>query len=544
MKKKMSLLLCVLCAAAAFADGPVNVTLDAVADAFYMRMFTGDYTRKDYGSSIYHYQGAGSIKSFQSSMFDDAVKGRVGLSLQGERLGGSLQLRMDVDTSYAKKWDWSLWLKPLDFLKVAAGNTAQYGDIQRYSNFDGFLKTNIGGLGVLFPTWRSNAPYVQGNNFDDTSTFPYGYPNAADEYGFVSFNGTETYDLFMPAGSFERSVLNVGAAVQFEPVTITAAAGGLFDRNSVPAISVFKLAEVTDLRTQTYDIYGDPAVNGGMHFGVRAEGAKIADMVTIAAVYKLTTTQLTKDKLKTGADEKELIDERTANHTFGLYATLTPLAGLGITAGYSGLYQTWENPFADKTVIESENFTHLRSQYKEAALPLYHGIDLRFCFTGVEKLTVTFNNNVSMASITGKSQADNDKLLYAEGWAYTGMLNTQTQTGSGDASGRSENYFGLFNALGLRYAATDTLNIEVSVANQIGLFTLQGWDTQLTSTTDYLGAYAGLECTIIDVAGIKGSIRGGFDLRMASFDYQSVADKDGTAGYIDIGVPISLKVMY
>ena len=94
---------------AAFAQEPklFSVTVESVADPLYIRSFFGDYTEKTpkrFGDvdSPYLYQGntVGEIKSFQSSGFANGITGNMGLSYNGQRLGGGLQLRARNDSAY------------------------------------------------------------------------------------------------------------------------------------------------------------------------------------------------------------------------------------------------------------------------------------------------------------------------------------------------------------------------------------------------------------------------------------------------------------
>lgn len=94
---------------------------------------------------------------------------------------------------------------------------------------------------------------------------------------------------------------------------------------------------------------------------------------------------------------------------------------------------------------------------------------------------------------------------------------------------------------------SDALNAEFSVANQFGSFTLKWEEDPLVSISDYLGAYLGMSCTVIEKAGVKGTVRGGLDFRMANYSWQDPGAQNrpaSKAGYFDFGIPISLKVEY
>ncbi|MCL2879620.1 MAG: hypothetical protein FWF29_05175 [Treponema sp.] len=562
--KKTSLvfaLLSVLCFSV-YASDLFKVTLDAVTDTLYMRNFYGDYSRRtpEISGSPYRYQGDGDIKSFQSSMFDDGIKGRFGLSFANQFIGASMQLRMVNDSSFLKDWDWNSWVtfKPLFnalTVRLTAGNTGQNGEIPQYSNFDSFLKTNIGSFGILFPIWKINEKFVHGNNFDTISNFPYGYEAMGDDYGYSMLFGTDIYDLFMPAGAFTRNTLNFMADLKFDALTVSLATGGLFEKLSIPSVSPWMIGQAMKgenpeaMRINYYDVFFDPVTKGGVNFAVRAEGLRIMDLVSLAAVYKYRATHITKDIPHDTSGVS--IDEHTANHAYGLYANVSPftggpLDGLGVSLGYSGLFFSWynTNDFTSIDVNKTEGLDHDLSNHREVRFPLYHGIDLRFCYTGLENVTITFNNNLSMAKINGMSKNERDKQLWSEGWAYGSFLNNPVN--GVWPENRSESYFGIFNALGFRYQFSGGLIAEISAASQIGIFTLIWENDSVQSVTNYLGFYLGASCPVFSMDSLRGSLRGGFSLRMANYSSQliSTGTPVAKAGFYDIGIPLSLKVEF
>jgi len=288
-----------------------------------------------------------------------------------------------------------------------------------------------------------------------------------------------------------------------------------------------------------------------MNFGFRVEGAKIADMVSVSAVYKFAESTLNKLTAKANDSLKYLLDETSGSHAFGLYAMLTPFEGLGITAGWSGLTQYWTNPFYKHYDLDSatngpDHAVHWLSIYKEVRFPFYNGIDLRFNYTGIEKLTITFNNNVSFASVQGADQRDDAFAIYANGWAYTDA--TGLNPGGGlNAENRSEDYFGLYNALGIRYAINDTFSITAQAANRLGIFTLNWEKDARSSVTDNLSLYAGANYRINGRRElVRIVIRMGLACNVNNYSYH-FTDKNSSiqrAGYIDFGIPLSLALTF
>ncbi|MDR1099037.1 MAG: hypothetical protein LBL28_01005 [Treponema sp.] len=544
MKKHIILLfLTALVFGSAFAEEPFTVIIDAIADVFYMRSFTGDYGAKNPAAvgSPYLYQGEGDIKSFQSSAFDDGLNGRVTFLYADEIIGGSLQLRAENDTGILGDWD--AWLRLGKYMKVLTGNQGQRGQVAAYQNFDDFLSTKIDYLGILLPFWQKNPPSTSGNNLDPTRDFPYGYISPSENKGFAKFAGTDTNDLFMPAGSTDRQVMGYLLDLTFAPLTISASAGGLFESLSRP----FKTPWIqgSGTRLSDYDNTYDPVLSTKTNFGFRAEGAQIADILTVAAVYKYADTYLAKPE---AVDTENTIDEAVRNHAFGLYANVKPASFLGISAGYSGLVQSWENSKYPATKPSSagdiDYETHELSEYRRINFPYYNGVDLRAFFTGVEKLSITFNNNLSFARIKGISQADRADGSFAKGWAYAGQLNEDNAF----AEKRAEDYLGFYNALGLKYEINNALDLDFQAANQLGFFTLREDGAPVArSITESLGLYTGLSYRVIQRDRVRGSIRGGIDLKISSYSYQDFGSKDKPThktGYIDFGIPLGIKVEF
>jgi hypothetical protein len=549
-----------------------NVTVEASADPLFIRSFLGDYAERepsvDSGNAPFLYQGEGKIKSFQSSGFTSGMKGGLKLSYEDEIVGGSLELRSMSQSDYGTisltryvkmgYWDWNLWAKLFgERLRILAGNTAQRGRIEPYSNFDGFLKGNIDTLGIFYPTWRITPRATNlVNNLDIKSTFPYFSGQEDTNLGFADFSSTDTLDLFMPAGAAGRQQLGFLFDVTFAPVTVTASAGGLFSSDSLPFKTPWNAGDST--RLTDYDREFDPVGIEGLNFGFRVEGAKIADTVTVAAVYKYAESALNKLTAKPNDTLNYLLDETNGSHSFGVYASLAPFSGFGVTVGWSGMTQFWENPFykeydLNQTKNGEDHDVHWLSAYKEVRFPFYNGVDLRLNYTGIDKMNITFNNNVSFASVKGADLTEDSMDLYVFGWAYMncmpGALNPE---GGTNAESRTENYLGVYNALSAQYAVNDAMSLTAQAANRLGFFTLksenkENWGSApLTSITESLSLYAGINYMISRPSGVQFTIRTGLACVVNNYLYQFTDERASIqkAGYIDYGIPLSLAITF
>jgi hypothetical protein len=559
-----------------FADDRFSITVDGAIDALYMRTYLGEY-RERLGSQPlpgqvpFLYQGQGITNVFQSSMFLPGIMGRVGFAYNGESMGGSMELRMRTDSEFSAITDWDAWIIPGSWgnfsFRVLGGNTVQSGLIPTHDNFNENMKANILNLGIMVPVWRINSANVR--NIETIANFPHGYAeeNLGSNLHYTQFYGSQTYDLFMPAGSNTRRTFNFLTDIILSPVTISLATSGLFENVTVPKKDIFEIETAGGARLVGHDQVHAPASTGGLNIAFRIESYPISDLITLAAVYKLNSSFMHKtyNPADLGMLSYAFADIKRASHGYGLYAGLTLSEDFGISFGYSGLHQTWTNPHFQSVVekdkirnpTDSENWY---SRFSETKFPLYHGIDLRFLFTGVDRLTITQNNNFSFARAKGISTQDAERGIYALGWGYSDFLGNNADRfysgsiyandpGNGDGIGRSELYLGLFNAIGLRYAISEQLSTELSITSQFGRFSLN-WDGRdASSTTHYLGAYVGASFIAFDLAaGIRGAIRGGLDVRLSSFTFQNAhltnAMPKHKAGVLEFGIPISVMVLY
>lgn len=522
-----------------FADDRLNIATEWMTDSIYIRRFFGAYSEKDEtrAENPYRYQGDGITKFFQKSMFGNGIKGRVGLAYTGEKIGGSFSLRIAEDTSFSDKVEWSSWFRfgtdnGSFNIRLLAGYNEQKG--------------MLGNFGILFPVWRKQGNYIANNFFSTTINFPYGYANPNQEMGFVEFYMTETSDVFMPAGTNTRKLLNFLADFNFKPFTITIATGCLFAKDTIPLVNINESARGEEVRGRIYDAIYNPATIGGTNLAFRAESAQIANLVTIGVTYKYTSSIFTKifpSDATSPFDPNTIVDENKSNHAYGLFAVISPLDILSIFAGYSGLYQTWKNPQYEHTFVAPTDIVeHWLSDYSKALHPVFHGIDLNISYTGIEKLILSFNNNLTLARVHGINSREKDDGIFSLGWAYREHLGNQT----GDGKGRSERYIGLANELDLLFEFNERISFDTNISSQFGIFTLFGdAGDDPTSSSHYLNIAAGMGYAILDKNNIKGVIHLGFNIRLSNFLYQDNLTMDiFKAGLMEMAIPIVFSLRF
>jgi len=509
-------------------------------------MFTGGYAVKD-PDSIYRFQGDGDIKFFQRSAFDSSRNIGINYSYNGEKLGGFVELQGNTDFAKTglviQRLEWETRVSPVSQLKILTGSREQLGQVNSYQHFDDKLKTKIDQLGILYPVYHWSARRFLGDNLDTVNDYPWGYDANNLVKGFVSFQSSSTNDLFIPSGAFDRPGLNWLVELNFDPVTVSASLGGLYNSTSRPFLQPWEFQNKVVTRGNFYDAIYNPVLEDMMKFGLRVETAKIAGMITTAAVYKYASTSIAK---LTAPNNQNIIDEKTGSQTFGLYVNISPIDDLGITLGYSGLIYNWSNTkdtdFSSGDVRDQEK--HYLSQYKETIFPFYNGIDLRASYTGLNRFAITLNNNISFANISG-SPDPNPRGIYSYTWAYRGLLNRDD--GEYLAKDRSESYLGLYNALGINFMLNEKLAVDFQAANQLGIFTLKWEHDDVVSRSDNLGLYAGVTYKIAEGERIHASICGGFAANVSfnSFQYAEPGNnKVDKAGIVEFGIPLGIKIWY
>ncbi|MCL2043155.1 MAG: hypothetical protein FWG89_03350 [Treponema sp.] len=549
MKKiTITLLITVCICGAAFAQEQklFSVTVEGAADPLFIRFFFGDYTNKEpalmHSGSMqppYLYQGDsfGMVQSFQTSGFVDGIRGRTGFAYNGEKLGGGLQMRIKNDEGYGQTlWDWSLWAKLFDErVRFTVGNTGQGGNIPRYANFDGFLRGQIGELGVMYPIWRMTArPTHLVNNLDITLNFPYGYTELDYSLGFAEFTSTMTNDLFVPAGDNGRVPLGILTDIRIDPVTVSLSLGGLFADIRKPFKSPFE----STLDGGTLSDYDkEPVINQSMNAGIRVESSNIAGLINLAAVYKLAYSWLHKTESTNAAPT--FIDAKSFDHAYGVYANtdLPMVEGLGITVGYSGLIKSLENPLHSRWNIPpftSDYDDYRLTEYSKVHFPVFHGIDLRAQYTGFDRLVISFNNNISFAKVKGPDRGKNE---YTDSWAYYFQVNAISHY-------RQENYLGLYNALGVNYHLDEKTTLMFQLANQMGLFTLTYEEGKVRTLIDHLGFFAGIRYSFVENDYMRAVFRTGLALYLHSFQHQEPGVGTHRAGWYDFGIPLALTVSF
>jgi len=223
-----------------------------------------------------------------------------------------------------------------------------------------------------------------------------------------------------------------------------------------------------------------------------------------------------------------------------VYFNIQPLPTLGITGGYSALFEEWNNPIPNDKIMyitedADEKVQFLLAEYKKAQLPFYHGIDLRFYYTGLDKIDITMNNNVTFANVKGYQLTSNE--LYRFGWTYEQLLHT--------GADKSEHYLGINNVLGFKIMPSEKFIIDLQAANQLALITFKWANGSAGTIANCLGLYGGATFNFLEFKGHTASFQCGLALALRSYTHQPAeTSKIFRAGYYDFGIPVAVKVAY
>jgi len=173
----------------------------------------------------------------------------------------------------------------------------------------------------------------------------------------------------------------------------------------------------------------------------------------------------------------------------GAYIGLGIVDNLGLSIGYTANFtkvETAEEQDPDPAVTTRKLVAY------ETDYPIWSGVDIKINFTGIEKLGITFNNNVSFASATGENQRDkagDKKVMGLDGHILEGGKTTLYggATNYTNYKTNTQNWFAYNAVLGVNYSLTDNLSVTFALLNLLGVYTVESdvdeFDGATTTTT-------------------------------------------------------------
>ncbi|MDR1466315.1 MAG: hypothetical protein LBI40_01675 [Treponema sp.] len=177
-------------------------------------------------------------------------------------------------------------------------------------------------------------------------------------------------------------------------------------------------------------------------------------------------------------------------HNFGAYIDITAIENFGIMLGYTGFIFANSDPNVNS--------------------PLFHGVDLRATWTGVEGLGISTHNNVSFVS------------------GATDEWDKNNEIGDGNS------FLNLYNAVGATKTLTDTLSINAQIGNILSKIIADAQENALTR--DEFWAEAKLIASVTENAQFKAGLK----LTIVNDD---VFGSDATTNTI-FSIPVGVNVSF
>ena len=349
-------------------------------------------------------------------------------------------------------------------LNAKVSNVADRGKVDRFQNFHNFMDgVKVDNYGVLIPSLGGHT------------------------VGVIAFQlGVADYD----ANNLRRSAPNinntyVAFGATFSPISVQVAGDMKPIANS-----------------------GNPKAYSKIGGAVRVSGAKVADIVNFDVIYKIRGIDPdTDNKQLHQPDGKGMWD-----NVFGLYANLLMVENLGLGLGYTGSVKFQEERSEDGG--GEMKYTH----------PYYSGIDLRGTFTGIKKLTITTNHNISFTGTKGDDDAKTE---------ITGI------NGADLGDKITENYIGLYNSLGANYQLSDALLASVQVANRFASYEYANDGDKRTLLYDKLRIVGLAEYKIAKV-----TLAGGLAFQIDHQTEKPVTGDQVKEGLFTFGIPLRFRVEF
>ncbi|MDR2259119.1 MAG: hypothetical protein LBE14_08245, partial [Treponema sp.] len=357
----------------------------------------------------------------------------------------------------------------IGILSAYYGNTGERGKTNRFANFSNFMDAVTSyHYGILLPTMSSSG--TVSSNPSDVNNF------AKNPKG----TGFTTY---------------AALGLDLSPFTL-GVSGGLTGDAARP-----KPEDLTKSYSQG-------------HAGLRVSGVDIADLVTFDIVYKVGGADEDTNDGDDGSDEPD--GSGLWENTFAILANISAVENLGIGIGYSAFFKVQEN-FDNGT--DTTKYTH----------PLYSGIDLRFAYTGVENLSVTFNNNLSFAAATGDK--DPGKI---------GVQDLARNVNTGLVDKTKDSYIGLYNALAVSYLLADGLTARGEIGNRLTSYTFDFDGDQSIWSSDNFRVVLSADYSLNSHVGFEGGLA--FDI--TNNTYEPDQGKGTESGAFVFGIPLRVHVVF
>jgi len=235
---------------------------------------------------------------------------------------------------------------------------------------------------------------------------------------------------------------------------------------------------------------------------------------------------------------------------FGVYVNLNVVENLGLSLGYTANFKKVETSEIQDWDVTKRSLVTYETEY-----PIWSGVDIKLTYSGIDKVGITFNNNISFASASGaERKKPGDTVVYG----LDDKVLSLGDVGGEKYNTNDQSWLALNTVLGASYSLTDNLSVTFAVLNLLSIYTTDSEsvvDATKTTTTTTIKKTNDELRGAISVSYNAGNVSFGLGFVLgltidASEGTQeiSVTGGGGTYDYKDslsilkVGVPIFFKV--
>jgi len=211
-------------------------------------------------------------------------------------------------------------------------------------------------------------------------------------------------------------------------------------------------------------------------------------------------------------------------HQFGLYADLLGIKNWGIAFGYGNAFKVFED--------DANSYKDTTGETVTKTGPLFSGFDLRFQYTGIKQVAVTYNGNVSFAK-----NHDGD------------LIGVWGQTLSPDCL---QSWFALYNTLCVTYTMNNQFSTSFMVGMRYGIVNNEFTPADSEAYEYYRSIFKIGGGWYFSYRFGSFSVRGGVAVGWINHEYNNsrsdaqaaAATRNAAGGLFNIAVPIGVRYQF
>jgi hypothetical protein len=224
------------------------------------------------------------------------------------------------------------------------------------------------------------------------------------------------------------------------------------------------------------------------------------------------------------------------HNTIGAYIGLNIVENLGISLGYTANFNAFD---AGSYLAAADVADPTKSKPVTYNAPMYSGIDVRLSYSGIDKIGLIFNNNVSLANVKGEKVDD-----YKE--KVTLLFNETTF----NAEGQTQDWFHWESSLQVTLGFIENVGLTLQLGNRLGVSTdetsLSGSSSKDITTNNTFRATLGADYGVGAISLGVGLI---FQLDSTKVENTNTTGSTttsftGETNVVKFGIPLVIKVAF